>query len=56
MTTTITPAGAAMSRDELAAWLRLRGVDDGAWMDELVALYAGCTEDQMDAVYDEMHG
>lgn len=56
MTTTSTITTTAMSRDELAAWLSIRGVDDGAWMDELIARYVGSTEDQMDAIYDEMHG
>lgn len=45
----------AMTRDELAAWLSLRGVDEVDWMDGLLAQYAGYTEDQMDAVYDAMH-
>ncbi len=47
--------GSPMARDELSAWLRLRGVPD----DQLVAevdRYAGRTEAEMDALYDAQHG
>ncbi len=46
---------AAMTRDELSAWLRLRGVPDGQLATELDR-YAGKTEDEMDAIYDAQHG
>lgn len=51
----LTPSDAAMTREQLADWLRHRGVSDGAYLDELLAEHAGKTEDEMDRLYDEMH-
>lgn len=46
----------AMTREDLTAWLRMRGVNDEAYLAELLAQYAGKTEDEMDEIYDSMHG
>ncbi len=45
----------AMTRENLATWLRLRGVPDAQLVDELDR-YAGKTEDEMDQISDDMHG
>ncbi len=47
---------AAMTREAMTAWLRERGVDDAGYLDELLARYAGKTEDEMDEIYNSMHG
>jgi len=49
-------AGTPMSREAMAEWLRLRGVDDATYREQLLAKYAGKTEDEMDEIYDSMHG
>jgi hypothetical protein len=51
----LTPSDAAMTRENLAAWLQARGVHDGAYLDELLSEHAGKTEDEMDRIYDETH-
>ena len=42
---------------DLAAWFAMRGIErDSNAMTQLLAEYAGKTEDEMDAIYDAMHG
>jgi hypothetical protein len=52
----LNPADAAMTRDQLTAWFRLRGVHDDAFLAELLDEHQGKTLDEMDEVYERMHG
>jgi hypothetical protein len=52
----LNPVDAAMTRDQLTAWFRLRGVHDDAFLAELLAEHQGKTLDEMDEVYERMHG
>lgn len=45
-----------MSREDLRAWLALRGVRDESQMALFLAEYAGKTETEMDNLYSELHG
>lgn len=53
MTSTVTTA--AMTREQLAEWLTLRGVPDNELEDNLIE-FAGKTEDEMDEILEATHG
>lgn len=50
------PMDQPMTRDEMAAWMRMRGVNDEAWLNELLERYEGWTEDRLDLEYEDVCG
>jgi len=51
----LTPSDAAMSREHMAAWFRIRGVTDAGELDRELDEHAGRTEAEMDAMYASLH-
>jgi hypothetical protein len=45
-----------MSTEALTAWLRHRGVVDEDWLAELLEMHQGRSLNEMDAIYEAMHG
>ena len=52
----IDAGGEPMSAEDMTAWLRLRGVTDPAYLTELLAAHEGHSRNEMDAIYEAMHG
>ena len=52
----MTDTDSPMTQDELATWMRERGVPEGHELDLRVAEHLGKTEDEMDQMYEDHHG